>query len=63
MHAAPTQFSKECFVSHATCPSCGQALRLARTVRGTGGQVDLQTFTCRACNLWVTEAAEEHKHA
>jgi hypothetical protein len=61
MHAALTPPATEYSVSHATCPSCGQALRLARTVRGTDGRVDLQTFSCRACSLWVTEAAEEHK--
>jgi hypothetical protein len=63
VHAALTPPAKEYSGSHATCPSWGQALRLARIVRGTDGLVDLQTFACRACSLWVTETAEEHKPA
>jgi hypothetical protein len=48
-------------VSHVTYLSCGQAFQFARIVRGTDGLVDLQTFACRECGLWVTEAAEGHK--
>jgi C4-type Zn-finger protein len=59
MLAALTRPSKD--FSASACPSCGQALQFARTVRGTDGRVDLQTFACRTCSLWVTEAAEEHK--
>jgi hypothetical protein len=61
MQPALTRTPKDFSVSHATCPSCGQALQFARTVRGTDGLVDLQTFACRECSLGVTEAAEEHK--
>jgi C4-type Zn-finger protein len=61
MLAALTPPSKDFSASHIACPSCGQELQFARTVRGTGGLVDLQTFACRTCSLWVTEAAEEHK--
>ena len=33
------------------CPSCGRALRFVRTVPGTGGLAELQTFSCRECSL------------
>jgi C4-type Zn-finger protein len=63
MQTTLTRTSNDYPVPHASCPSCGQALRLARTVRGTGGLVDLQTFSCRECSLWVTEAAEQQAHS
>jgi C4-type Zn-finger protein len=63
MQTALTRPSTDHPVPHASCPSCGQTLRLARTVRGTDGLVDLQTFSCRECSLWVTEAAEERRHS
>jgi hypothetical protein len=44
---------------YAACPSCGRALRLARAVPGTDGLVELHTFSCRECSLWVTEAADK----
>ena len=49
--------------SYAACPSCGGPLQLARTLRGTDGLADLQTFSCRTCSLWVTEAADDRKHS
>jgi hypothetical protein len=61
MLGASTRPSNDLSVSHVTCPSCGQALQFARIVRGTDGLVDLQTFACRECSLWVTEASEEHQ--
>jgi hypothetical protein len=61
MQAALSHPIKDYFVSHTACPSCGGALQLARTVRGTDGLADLQTFSCRTCSLWVTEAADERK--
>ena len=46
---------------HPTCPSCGRALHFARTVPRTDGLGELQTLSCRNCNLWITEAvAGEH---
>jgi hypothetical protein len=63
MQTALTRPSIDYPAPRASCPSCGQALRLARTVRGTDGRVDLQTFSCRECSLWVTEAAEQHAHS
>jgi hypothetical protein len=63
MQAALTRPFKDLSAPHVTCPSCGQALQFARTVRGTDGLVDLQTFACRTCSLWITEAAEEQKHS
>jgi hypothetical protein len=45
---------------HPACPSCGRALSLTRTVPGTDGFAELQTFSCRECSLWVTEAADEN---
>jgi hypothetical protein len=38
----------------------GRALRFARTVPGTQGLAELQTFSCRECSLWITESADEH---
>ena len=57
MCATTMQPSPDQSVLYAACPSCGRALRLARTVPGTDGLVELQTFSCRECSLWVTEAA------
>ena len=39
---------------YPACPSCGRALRFVRTVPGTGGLAELQTFSCRDCSLWVS---------
>jgi hypothetical protein len=38
------------------CPSCGGTLRFARTVPRTDGLAELQTLSCRECNLWITES-------
>ena len=43
---------------YPACPSCGRALRFARTIPGTNGLAELQTFSCRECSLWITESAE-----
>jgi hypothetical protein len=59
MQATTMQPSRDYPVLHAACPSCGRALRLARTVPGADGLAELQTFSCRECSLWVTEAADE----
>ena len=44
MLAALTRLSKDFSASHINCPSCGQELQFARTVRGTGscGFTDLR---------------------
>jgi C4-type Zn-finger protein len=62
MQAAATHPPIDFLISHTACPSCGGELQLARTVRGTDGRVDLQTFSCRTCSLWVTEAADKNRH-
>ena len=59
MRAMTMQPSRDYLVLHGACPSCGRALRLARTVPGADGLAELQTFSCRECSLWVTEAADE----
>jgi len=41
---------------YRACPSCGGALGFARTVPGTDGLAELQTLSCRQCNLWITES-------
>jgi len=46
-------------LSQPVCPSCGGALRVARTVPGTNGFVELKIFSCRECSLWITESADE----
>ena len=45
---------------YPACPSCGRPLRFARTIPGTNGLAELQTFSCRECSLWITESADEH---
>jgi hypothetical protein len=45
---------------YPACPSCGRALRFARTIPGTHGLAELQTFSCRECSLWITESADDH---
>jgi len=40
------------------CPSCGKALRLTRVVPTLGGSTDLQTYGCKQCGVWLTEAAD-----
>ena len=45
---------------YPACPSCGRALRFARTIPGTNGLAELQTFSCRECSLWITESVDEH---
>ena len=60
MQATTMQPSRDYPVLHAACPSCGRALRLARTVPGTQGLAEFQTFSCRECSLWIMESADEH---
>ena len=45
---------------YPACPSCGRPLRFARTIPGTNGLAELQTFSCRECSLWITKSADEH---
>jgi hypothetical protein len=58
-HAMTMQTSRDVPLLYPACPSCGRALRFARTVPGTAGLAELQTFSCRECSLWVTELADE----
>jgi len=44
---------------YPACPSCGRALRFARTVPESNGLAELQTLSCRECSLWITESADE----
>ena len=61
MRATTTMLpSREIPQLYPACPSCGSALRFVRSVPGTGGLAELQTFSCRDCSLWVTESADEH---
>jgi hypothetical protein len=60
MRAMTMQPPRDVPLLHPACPSCGRALRFARTVPGTQGLAELQTFSCRECSLWITESAEEH---
>ena len=59
MRATTMQPPRDVPLLHPACPSCGR-LRFARTVPGTQGLAELQTFSCRECSLWITELADEH---
>ena len=58
MRATTMQHSRDVPLLYPACPSCGRVLRFARTVRGTDGLAELQTFNCRECSLWITESAD-----
>jgi hypothetical protein len=60
MMSATMQHSQHYPLIQPACPSCGRALCLARTVPGTDGLAELQTFSCRECSLWVTESVHQH---
>ena len=60
MRAMTMQPPRDVPLLYPACPSCGCALRFARTVPGTQGLAELQTFSCRECSLWITESADEH---
>jgi len=60
MRAVAMQPSGDIPLLYPACPSCGRALRFARTVPVTDGLAELQTFSCRECSLWITESADEH---
>jgi hypothetical protein len=59
MRATMMQPSHDVPLLYPACPSCGRALRFARTVPGTDGLAELETFSCRECSLWITESADE----
>jgi hypothetical protein len=50
------QSSRDLPFLYPACPSCGRALHFARTVPRTDGLAELQTLSCRECNLWITES-------
>jgi hypothetical protein len=60
MRATTMLPSRDIPLLYSACPSCGHALRFARTVPGTDGLAELQIFSCRECSLWITESAGEH---
>ena len=60
MRASTMQPSHDFPFHYPACPSCGGALRFARTVPETDGLAELQILSCRECSLWITESADEH---
>ena len=60
MRATTMLRSRDVPLLYPACPSCGRALRYARTVPGTDGLAELQTFSCHECSLWITESADDH---
>jgi hypothetical protein len=60
LRAAMMQPSRDVPLLYPACPSCGRALRFARTVPATNELRELQTLSCRECSLWITESADEH---
>ena len=59
MNAMTMQPSRDVPLLYPACPSCGRALRFARTVPGTDDLGELHTLSCRECSLWITESADE----
>ena len=60
MRALTMQPPRDVPLLYPACPSCGRALRFARTVPATNGLAGLQVLSCRECCLWITESADEH---
>ena len=60
MRTMTMQPSRDILLVYPTCPSCGRALNLARTIPAANGLAELQTLNCRECSLWITESADEH---
>jgi hypothetical protein len=60
MRASTMQPSHDVPIHYPACPSCGGALRFARTVPEMEGLAELQILSCRECSLWITESADEH---
>ncbi len=40
------------------CPSCGRPMSITRTTPGSPGIRELQTYGCKNCGVWVTEASD-----
>jgi hypothetical protein len=40
------------------CLSCGKPMGLSRTIPASAGFRELQTFGCKDCGVWVTEATD-----
>ena len=59
MRAMTMQPSRDAPLIYPACPSCGRALRFARTVPATNGLAELQTLSCRECSP-ITESSDEH---
>ena len=60
MRATTMLPSRDVPMLYPACPSCGGALRFARTVPAANGLAELQTLSCRECSLWITESSDEH---
>jgi hypothetical protein len=48
----------ECTTFTQMCPSCGKPMGLSRIVPASVGFCELQTYGCKGCRVWVTEAKE-----
>jgi hypothetical protein len=48
----------ECTTFAQMCPSCGKPMGLSRTVPASAGLCELQTYGCKDCRVWVTEAKD-----
>ena len=60
MRAMTMQPFRDILLVYPTCPSCGRALSLARTIPAANGLAELQTLSCRECSLWITESVDQH---
>ena len=44
--------------SRYPCPSCSRPMGLTRTIPGSPGLSEMQTYGCKDCWVWVTEASD-----
>lgn len=46
-------------VLQPVCPICSRPLRLARSAARAGDLVELRTYGCAGCGVWLTEAGDD----
>ncbi len=54
-----TKSGSDVVAARPLCMNCGRPMHVSRTAKGIGGQLDLRTYGCGECGVWVTEAAND----